>query len=47
MAQLLQELPRPMLMFCRSGARSGRLYQPGAGSLSRAPQRRCSATCFP
>jgi uncharacterized protein (TIGR01244 family) len=27
MAALLQELPRPLLMFCRSGARSGRLYQ--------------------
>jgi uncharacterized protein (TIGR01244 family) len=27
MARLLQELPRPMLMFCRSGGRSGRLYQ--------------------
>jgi uncharacterized protein (TIGR01244 family) len=27
MAVLLQELPRPMLMFCRSGARSSRLYQ--------------------
>jgi uncharacterized protein (TIGR01244 family) len=27
MARLLRELPRPMLMFCRSGARSGRLYQ--------------------
>jgi uncharacterized protein (TIGR01244 family) len=27
MARLLQELPRPLLMFCRSGARSGRLYQ--------------------
>jgi len=26
MAALLQELPRPMLMFCRSGARSTRLY---------------------
>jgi uncharacterized protein (TIGR01244 family) len=26
MAQLLQELPRPLLMFCRSGARSTRLY---------------------
>lgn len=26
MAQLLQELPRPLLMFCRSGARSARLY---------------------
>ena len=27
MARLLAELPRPLLMFCRSGARSGRLYQ--------------------
>jgi uncharacterized protein (TIGR01244 family) len=27
MARLLQELPRPMLMFCRSGARSTKLYQ--------------------
>jgi uncharacterized protein (TIGR01244 family) len=26
MAQLLRELPRPVLMFCRSGARSARLY---------------------
>ncbi len=26
MAALLQELPRPLLMFCRSGARSARLY---------------------
>lgn len=26
MAQLLQELPRPLLMFCRSGARSARLF---------------------
>ncbi len=26
-AQLLQELPRPLLVFCRSGARSTRLYQ--------------------
>lgn len=25
-AQLLDELPRPLLMFCRSGARSTRLY---------------------
>lgn len=25
-AQLLQELPRPLLMFCRSGARSTRLF---------------------
>ncbi len=27
MARLLEELPRPLLMFCRSGARSSRLYQ--------------------
>lgn len=26
-AQLLAELPQPMLAFCRSGARSTRLYQ--------------------
>ena len=26
MAQLMQELPRPMLLFCRSGARSARLF---------------------
>jgi protein tyrosine phosphatase (PTP) superfamily phosphohydrolase (DUF442 family) len=26
MRALLDELPRPMLMFCRSGARSARLY---------------------
>ncbi len=26
MAQLLNELPRPLLMFCRSGTRSARLY---------------------
>ena len=26
-AQLLAELPRPLLAFCRSGARSTRLYQ--------------------
>jgi len=25
-AQLLDELPRPILVFCRSGARSARLY---------------------
>lgn len=25
-AQLLKELPRPLLMFCRSGARSTRLF---------------------
>jgi uncharacterized protein (TIGR01244 family) len=27
MAALLQELPRPLLMFCRSGARSAHLFQ--------------------
>lgn len=27
MATLAAELPRPMLLFCRSGARSARLYQ--------------------
>ena len=26
-ARLLDELPRPVLLFCRSGARSTRLYQ--------------------
>jgi uncharacterized protein (TIGR01244 family) len=26
-AQLMRELPRPVLLFCRSGARSTRLYQ--------------------
>lgn len=26
MARLLRELPHPMLLFCRSGARSARLY---------------------
>ena len=26
-ARLLAELPRPLLMFCRSGARSTKLYQ--------------------
>jgi uncharacterized protein (TIGR01244 family) len=26
-ARLLAELPRPILVFCRSGARSARLYQ--------------------
>jgi uncharacterized protein (TIGR01244 family) len=26
MARLLAELPRPLLMFCRSGARSSRLF---------------------
>jgi uncharacterized protein (TIGR01244 family) len=27
MARLLAELPRPLLLFCRSGARSTRLFQ--------------------
>ncbi len=27
MAALLEELPRPLLMFCRSGTRSARLFQ--------------------
>jgi uncharacterized protein (TIGR01244 family) len=31
MAQLLAELPRPLLMFCRSGARSARLYALATG----------------
>jgi uncharacterized protein (TIGR01244 family) len=26
-AKLMDELPRPVLLFCRSGARSARLYQ--------------------
>ena len=26
-AELLRDLPRPLLMFCRSGARSAKLYQ--------------------
>ena len=30
-AQLLAELPRPLLAFCRSGARSTRLYQLAQG----------------
>jgi sulfide:quinone oxidoreductase len=32
MAALLQELPRPLLMFCRSGARSARLYALATGA---------------
>jgi uncharacterized protein (TIGR01244 family) len=32
MAALLQELPRPMLLFCRSGGRSGRLYRLAVGA---------------
>jgi len=31
-AQLLAELPRPLLAFCRSGARSTRLYTLAIGS---------------
>jgi len=31
-AQLLAELPRPLLAFCRSGARSTRLYMLASGS---------------
>ncbi len=30
-AQLLHELPRPLLVFCRSGARSTRLFQAALG----------------
>jgi uncharacterized protein (TIGR01244 family) len=30
-ARLLADLPRPILMFCRSGARSARLYQQAVG----------------
>jgi uncharacterized protein (TIGR01244 family) len=30
-AQLLQELPRPLLAFCRSGARSTRLFIAASG----------------
>lgn len=30
MSALLDELPRPLLMFCRSGARSAQLYQQAA-----------------
>ncbi len=30
-AQLLAELPRPLLAFCRSGARSTRLYMAATG----------------
>ena len=31
-AQLMRELPRPVLLFCRSGARSMRLYLAATGS---------------
>ena len=30
-AQLLNSLPRPILAFCRSGARSGKLYRAATG----------------
>ena len=33
MAALLAELPRPLLMFCRSGARSARLYALATGQI--------------
>jgi len=32
MAQLLKELPRPLLAFCRSGTRSGHLYRAAVGA---------------
>lgn len=31
-ADLLKALPKPILAFCRSGARSGKLYQAATGS---------------
>jgi len=31
-AQLLQNLPKPILAFCRSGARSGKLFRAATGS---------------
>lgn len=31
-AQLLGELPKPILAFCRSGARSGKLYHAATGT---------------
>ena len=31
MAELVQRLPRPILAFCRSGTRSGRLYRAAVG----------------
>jgi protein tyrosine phosphatase (PTP) superfamily phosphohydrolase (DUF442 family) len=30
--ELLSQLPRPILAFCRSGARSGKLYHAATGS---------------
>lgn len=32
-ARLLAELPRPMLLFCRSGARSAKLYSSATGTV--------------
>jgi uncharacterized protein (TIGR01244 family) len=32
MAELLSGLPKPILAFCRSGARSGKLYRAAIGS---------------
>ena len=31
-AELLAELPKPVLAFCRSGARSGKLYRAATGT---------------
>ena len=31
-ARLLRELPRPLLLFCRSGARSAKLFQAAVGA---------------
>ena len=31
-AELLAELPKPILAFCRSGARSGKLYRAATGA---------------
>lgn len=31
-AELLSELPKPILAFCRSGARSGKLYRAATGA---------------
>ena len=32
MAELLKELPKPLLAFCRSGTRSGHLYRAAVGA---------------
>ena len=34
-ARLLGELPRPLLLFCRSGARSSRLFAAAQSSIAR------------